>query len=388
MVINEDFFDEQEIYGDVVSSNETQLFGTKFMIVAKTAHIVSDSIIKRISYVLKSNIQIDSFKITDVVEKPSKKIRDEINVSFVAACAFKNVRQIYNFLLSVYSCVFPKRMSDADYMAIGYANHDENISGFVYDVSFQEADELTARGEKNRNVFNQWIVFMMRINGFNTLGEFNYRVAYSELNDMEMQFTEMCMFFMGEVSEDDRIYITYLFSDFRRHLIGDCIDAIGQYFYTNVVNEKVTSVFEDIMSGNVDIKCLSTDKLKIELPVYNNSKAVDLYFATAPYKENREDYKDNQYQDGITVKKITNESDIEFIKPFMWVPDSNSFYQTINNYIRIEDDVKKKHIMLSYVGYCYDKKTKKVMLGVFIVNTTEQKNFIRIINTIYKEIPK
>ena len=94
MIINEDFFDEHELETDVVSSDDSQSFGTKFMLVAKSAHIVAEreDIIKRLSYILKSNTQIDSFRITDVVEKPQRNKKDEIDISFIAVCDFRSVK--------------------------------------------------------------------------------------------------------------------------------------------------------------------------------------------------------------------------------------------------------------------------------------------------------
>ena len=104
MIINEDFFDEHELETDVASSDDLQSFGTKFMLVAKSAHIVAEceDIIKRLSYILKSNTQIDSLRITDVVEKPDKKKKDEIDISFVAVCDFRSVKQVYDFLVCMY----------------------------------------------------------------------------------------------------------------------------------------------------------------------------------------------------------------------------------------------------------------------------------------------
>ena len=211
---------------------------------------------------------------------------------------------------------------------------------------------------------------------------------HSELNDTKQTFGEMCKFFIPDMTSDDDVYILYLFSIMKPHLIACCIDAIGQYFYTNVIKERVTSVFEDFMVGSVEINVLSLNKLKDKISIYNNSKNIDLYFATAPFKRTQEEYKDGTYANDITIRKLTKESDIKYIEPFMWVPDTNSFWRGYNSYIRIEDNVELKEIMLSYVGYYRDKITKKVMIGVFIANTNDMSKFNKIVSDLYKEIPQ
>jgi len=386
MIINEDFFDEHELETDVVSSDDSQSFGTKFMLVVKSAHIAAEreDIIKRLSYILKSNTQIDSFRITDVVEKPHRNKKDEINISFIAVCDFRSVKQVYDFLVRLYYGVFPKGMYAYDYFAVGYANHDEEISAFVYDIDYREAEKLSGFGTDNKHVFNQWDVFLSRMRGMKNNGESG--TISSELDDMEQSFSEMCKFFIPDMTSDDDVYISYLFSIMKPHLITCCIDAIGQYFYTNV-KKGVTSVFEDSMTGDVEIKVISLNKLKYKISTYNNLKSTDLYFATAPYKRTEEEYKESTYSNDITIMKLTKESDIKYIEPFMWVPDTNSFWRGNNSYIRIEDDVKLKQIMLSYVGYYRDKTTKKVMIGVFITNTNDISKFNKIVSDLYKRVP-
>ena len=156
MIINEDFFDEHELETDVVSSDDLQSFGTKFMLVVKSAYIVAEceDIIKRLSYILKSNTQIDSFQIMGVVEKLDKKKKHEIDISFVAVCDFRSVKQVYDFLVQLYYGVFPKGMPSYDYLALGYANHDEEISAFVYDIDYREAEKMSVSGTENKHVFN------------------------------------------------------------------------------------------------------------------------------------------------------------------------------------------------------------------------------------------
>ena len=391
MIINEDFFDNTELDTDVVKSEEDASFGTKFMIVVKSGYITTDTenIKKRLSYVLKNNTQIEQFLITDTVEKPGgKKAKDEVDIIFYASCEFKIVKHIYDFLLRLFSCVYPNTdiIRSDDYFALGYAEHGEKISGYVYDITYKEVEELQKNGEENHNVFNQWFVFLSRIKGMNQKGWAS--MSYSEVEDMKRQFVEMCKFFMGEITDEQYVYIDYYLSLISYSKITICIDAAGELFYSRVMkdHEKVTSVHEDVMGGNVETKVIDVEKLKSKISVINNSKRVEVYFATAPCMKKRSDYVTPQYPRNITIKRLTTVQDIEIIEPFMWVAEKSSFWRGNNEYIRIEDDVKFKHIAMSYVGYCRDKQTKKIMFGIFIINADDIRQFNKLVNTIYKDV--